>query len=260
MAQFGVIKDNGFPALKRVLWCGEALPTPTLIHWMKRLPGVRFTNLYGPTETTIASSYYTVPECPESETAPIPIGVGCDGEELIVLTESLEPAPIGEVGDLYIRGVGVSPGYWRDEEKTRSAFLTDSQGTRMYKTGDLARIGEDGLVYLLGRSDSQIKSRGYRIELGEIEAALYALGPVRECAVVAIPSQQFDGMSICCAYVEAPGAGLAAADLREKLSELVPSYMLPSFWMPVEALPLNANGKVDRPRVRQQFVATTASA
>jgi amino acid adenylation domain-containing protein len=252
MAQFDVVKQGDFPSLERLLWCGEALPTPTLIYWMRRLPHVTFTNLYGPTETTIASSYYTVPSCPASEKEEIPVGRACDGEELLVLDESLAPVGAGEIGDLYIRGVGLSPGYWRDPEKTASVFL-EANGGRMYKTGDLARVGDDGLVYLLGRADSQIKSRGYRIELGEIESALYALGTVRECAVVAIPTDGFEGNAICCAYVDRSPGGTSPAQLRDQIARLVPSYMLPSQWISVDALPLNGNGKVDRPRLRQQF-------
>jgi acyl-coenzyme A synthetase/AMP-(fatty) acid ligase len=130
----------------------------------------------------------------------------------------------------------------------------------MYKTGDLARIGEDGSVYLLGRADSQIKSRGYRIELGEIETALNALGLVRECAVVAVKTAGFEGMAICCAYVPASGADVSPADLRERLTQVLPSYMLPSQWVAFNTLPLNANGKIDRPRLREHFSASSAVA
>jgi amino acid adenylation domain-containing protein len=253
MAQFDVVRFNDFPSLRRLLWCGEALPTPTLIYWMKRLPDVTFTNLYGPTETTIASSYYTVPSCPENEKSAIPIGRACDGEELLVLDEALRPVAVGAIGDLYIGGVGLSPGYWKDPEKTKSVFLDDPHRGRIYKTGDLARIGDDGLIYLLGRADSQVKSRGYRIELGEIETALHALGLLRECVVVAVQTDGFEGMAICCAYVPTPGMNVSPSDLRQRLTQVVPSYMLPSQWMPFTALPLNANGKVDRPRLREHF-------
>src|SRR5206468_830593 len=192
MANLDAIRFGDFPDLKRLLLCGEVLPTPTLIHWMRRLPHVRFTNLYGPTETTIVSSYYTVPICPTDEREPIPIGTACDGEELLVLDGQLRPVAPGDIGELYIRGVGLSPGYWRDLEKTRSAFLPYPGGAgpqdRIYKTGDLARRGADGLVYFVGRADTQIKSRGYRIELGEIETALHSLPGLRESAVVAIQS------------------------------------------------------------------------
>ena len=176
MAKSDVVRQDDFPHLKRLLWCGEAIPTSTLMYWMKRVPHATFTNLYGPTEATIASSYYTVPECPATELADIPIGTPCAGEELLVLDGDLRPVPSGTIGDLYIGGVGLSPGYWRDEDKTRVAFLKDPRSAdetrRIYRTGDLARLGTDGLTYFHGRSDSQIKSRGYRIELGEIETAL----------------------------------------------------------------------------------------
>ncbi|HWR53686.1 MAG TPA: amino acid adenylation domain-containing protein [Bryobacteraceae bacterium] len=260
MAQFDVVRHGDFPSLKRVLWCGEALPTPTLRHWMQRLDNVQFTNLYGPTETTIASSYYTVPFCPESDTADIPIGTACEGEELVVLDENLRPAPAGEIGELYIRGVGLSPGYWRDPEKTRSVFLTDDRGGRMYKTGDLARVDEDRLFYILGRADSQIKSRGYRIELGEIETAIHSLSTVRECAVVAIPTDGFEGNAICCAYVTPPGVDLSPLELRDRLTQLLPPYMLPSRWLAFGALPLNGNGKIDRGCLKEQFRSAAATA
>jgi amino acid adenylation domain-containing protein len=260
MAQFDVLRQDDFPSLERLLWCGEALPTPVLMYCMRRLPHVTFTNLYGPTETTIASSFYTVPECPKDEKAEIPIGQACRGESMLVLDDALRPVPPGEIGSLYIQGAGLSPGYWKDTEKTRAVFLEDPERGRMYNTGDLARLGDDGLFYLLGRADSQIKSRGYRIELGEIESALHALGVLRECAVVAIRSNGFEGMAICCAYALPNGASLEPADLRVRLAELVPLYMMPSQWARFDALPLNANGKVDRPRLKEHFTTAAAAA
>jgi amino acid adenylation domain-containing protein len=257
VARFNVAGFNDFPALKRMLWCGEVLPTPSLIYWMKRLPHVTFTNLYGPTETTIVSSYYTVPACPEDAQASIPIGVPCDGEELLVLNESLQPAPSGEIGDLYIGGTGLAQGYWRDPERTAAAFVPDPRrpSERIYRTGDLARIGDDGLVYFLGRSDSQIKSRGYRIELGEIEAALNTVRGVQQSAVVAVDTGGFEGAAICCAYVPAAGSALTPATLRRELSRVIPAYMLPARWLPSGQLPVNANGKIDRRRIKEIFEA-----
>src|SRR5262249_32323798 len=163
------------------------------------------------------------------------------GEELLTLDAQLRPAAAGEIGDLYIRGVGLSPGYWRDAEKTHGAFLPCPGGTgtrdRIYRTGDLARRGADGLVYFIGRADTQIKSRGYRIELGEIEAALNSLPALQESAVVAIPSEGFEGSLICCAYVAPAGQDSSASALRKSLAALVPGYMLPARWMRFEILP-----------------------
>lgn len=250
MAKFDVARFDDFPALKRLLWCGEVLPTASLIYWMKRLPHVSFTNLYGPTETTIASSCYTVPECPTDDRAAIPIGTACDGEELLILDETLQPVAAGEAGDLYLRGAGLSPGYWKDEAKTREVFLRNPRGAdasdRIYKTGDRARIGDDGQVYYLGRTDFQVKSRGYRIELGEIEAALNAMDALRECAVVAVSSEGFDGAVICCAYVAAADPGVTPVRLRRELEKALPRYMVPSHWVAFSELPKNANGKIDR--------------
>jgi amino acid adenylation domain-containing protein len=244
LAKADALAQGDFPQLRRVLWCGEVLPTPALIYWMQRLPHARFTNLYGPTEATIASSYYDVPACPESPATHIPIGCACGGEELLVVD-----------GELCIGGAGLSPGYWRDPAKTAAAFVPHPEraGERIYRTGDLGRQRPDGLFELIGRADTQIKSRGYRIELGEIEAALGTLPGLRESAVVAIPTDGFEQWLICCAYVPLPGAAVTPAALRAALARLVPGYMLPGRWEELDALPRNANGKVDRPRLRQEF-------
>ena len=166
------------------------------------------------------------------------------------------PVPAGEIGELYIAGVGLSAGYWREPEKTAAVFVTDAAGVRLYRTGDLGRRGADGLFYFVGRVDSQIKSRGYRIELGEIEAALHHIPEVREAAVVAVDTGGFEGAAICCAYAPAPGAPLTAVTLRQALAAVLPAYMLPARWRRLDALPKNANGKIDRPALRATFAAT----
>jgi amino acid adenylation domain-containing protein len=257
MARFDVVRHGDFPALRRLLWCGEVLPTTSLIYWMERLPHVRFTNLYGPTETTVASSYHTVEECPRDEQAPIPIGTACDGEELVVVDAELRSVERGEIGEIAIKGLGLSPGYWRDPEKTRAAFPADPAGdrpgARLYRTGDLGRVGPDGLVYFLGRADAQVKSRGYRIELGEVEAALHAVDGVRECAVSALETGGFEGAILCCAYSSTPGHELEPAALRRELAKVLPGYMLPMRWKSLQRLPRNSNGKIDRRALREEF-------
>jgi amino acid adenylation domain-containing protein len=268
VAKFNALRHGDFPSLRRILWCGEVLPTPALIYWMKHLPHVRFTNLYGPTEATIASSYYDVPACPQNLQEQIPIGRACGGEELLVLGEDLDPVPTGQIGHLYIGGAGLSPGYWRDAEKTAGAFVRDPRSSiappssgsphkknRLYRTGDLAWQDESGCIYFVGRADSQIKSRGYRIELGEIETALNSCEGLQECAIVAIQTESFGGWMICCAYVPRNGADVTQALLRKHLEKLVPGYMLPVRWLQYAALPKNANGKIDRPRLRDCFFA-----
>jgi len=273
IAKFNALRPGDFPSLKRVLWCGEVLPTPALIYWMKHLPHVRFTNLYGPTEATIASSYYDVPQCPLTPQEQVPIGRACGGEELLVLDDELQPVQAGEIGNLYIGGRGLSPGYWRDPEKTASAFASDprastlrydsdlsASGQRLYRTGDLAWQDASGSFYFVGRADTQIKSRGYRIELGEIETALNSYEALQECAIVAIQSENFGGWMICCAYVPRKEASVSQSMLRNHLERFVPAYMLPVRWMEFPALPKNANGKIDRPRLKDLFFATEPQA
>jgi amino acid adenylation domain-containing protein len=262
LAKFNAVKQNDFPSLRRVLWCGEVLPTPALMYWMERLPKVHFSNLYGPTEATIASSYYDVTVCPTDPKSAIPIGKPCDGEQLLVLDDQLQPAPVREIGNLYIAGAGLSPGYWRDPDKTAAAFLlaphNGDPAARLYRTGDLAWQDEDGLIYFVGRADTQIKVRGYRIELGEIETALNSMGKLQECAVVAIPTDNFGGWMICCAYVVRTGEDVSLNTLREHLKKLVPNYMFPARWMAFDTLPKNSNGKIDRPRLKERFTQNEA--
>lgn len=175
----------------------------------------------------------------------------------MVLNQAMRPMKPGETGEIYIKGVGLSPGYWKDPDKTSEVFLstllTDDPSDRIYKTGDLARIGEDGLIYFLGRTDSQIKSGGYRIELGEVETALNNLSFLKETAVVAVHSNGFESKNICCAYSPFPDAEVTPAILRGEMSKYLPSYMLPSRWMAFDRLPHNSSGKIDRRQIRELF-------
>jgi len=265
VAQFDALRDRDLPSLRRVLFAGEVLPTRTLIYWMQRVPQAQFTNLYGPTETTISSSYFTILERPTDERAPIPIGNPCDGEEFLLFDAEMRPTPDGEVGNLYIRGAGLSPGYWRNPEMTAKAFIARpgteaGTGDLIYKTGDLARRDSEGLYYFCGRTDMQIKSRGYRIELGEIESALNTVPEIGEGAVVAIDSDGFESTLICCAYASAPGMAVSLKELRSRLGELLPAYMLPARWLEFVTLPKNESGKVDRANLRAKFLAAEEKA
>lgn len=254
MVKGNAIEQDDFPSLERVVWCGEVLAPAVLAHWMERVRKPSYTNLYGPTEATIASSYFTVKEPPRDMSMPIPIGTPCGGEEIVVLDEQLQAAPAGATGELCIAGAGLSPGYWRDEQKSAAAFVTQpSTGVRMYRTGDLGRKDEQGVLHYAGRADTQIKSRGYRIELGEIETALSAIEGVGECAVVAVRSDGFEGTAICCAWSSKPTAELDPPKLRRALSEALPSYMLPARWLHLPELPRNVSGKIDRRGLKERF-------
>jgi amino acid adenylation domain-containing protein len=253
--RFDCLREGDLPAMRWVTWCGDVLPTPPLLHWMERIPHASFANLYGTTETTVASSCYVVPKDFRDTREQVPIGRACTGETLLVLDGNLRPVPRGETGHLYIGGSGLSPGYWRDPEGTREVFLLDpgcrNPSARVYRTGDLARVDDDGNVHFLGREDQQIKTRGFRVELGEVEAALRSLPGIAACAVVGFVREGFPGKLIGCAYVPSDGGSISTRDVRQRVAELLPDYMLPLGWKAVDHLPLSDRGKVDRMRIQR---------
>ena len=250
VARFDALKGRRLDSLRHVAWCGDVLAPRNLVYWRERLPGVAFTNLYGPTETTVASSYYRVPDDFGVESGGVPIGTPCPGEELLVLDQALRPAAVGETGDLYIGGVGLSPGYWRNEERTRSAFVCDPRpghvGRRLYRTGDRGRVREDGIVEFLGRADFQIKTAGYRVEPAEVEQAIANLPEVLACAVVPVVSDDFAGSVIGCAYVPSNGKPIRTGEIKQRLADVLPAYMVPSRWLVLSELPTDSRGKIDR--------------
>jgi non-ribosomal peptide synthetase component F len=254
VARFDTLSGRELETLRHVAWCGDVLAPPSLSYWRERVPHAAFTNLYGPTETTVASSYYRVPD-DHDPSADIPIGVACPGEEILLLDDHLQPVPDGDVGDIHIAGIGLSPGYWRDPARTREVFLDRPAGAggtqRIYRTGDRGRRGPDGAVTFLGRADYQIKTSGYRVEPAEVENAVLRLSEVKACAVVPVTDAGFNGSSVGCAYVPANGAPLKAGQAKKRLGESLPSYMIPSRWLMLDDLPINDRGKIDRGRIQK---------
>ncbi len=242
-----------FPALETVTVAGEICPASLVTQWSK---GRRFFNLYGPTETTI---WATLSECSDSDQMPS-IGRPVSNVRIYLLDTHLRPVPVGVPGELHIGGVGLARGYLNRPALTAERFIPDpfgeQGGTRLYKTGDLARYLPDGNIEFLGRADHQVKIRGFRIELGEIEAALAQHPVVQDAVVVAsgeaeAPSftaqEDVSGGKRLVAYIVArEKQSLNVGDLRRFLAEKLPDYMLPSAFVTLEALPLTPNGKVDR--------------
>ncbi|WP_214103977.1 non-ribosomal peptide synthetase [Acrocarpospora catenulata] len=213
---------------------GEALP-PALARELRARVD-RLVNVYGPTETTIWSTAWEVPRDPGEIRIGSPIG----GTRCYVVGEHLDPLPIGVPGELVIGGAGVALGYHRRPALSAERFVPDPYGpagARLYRTGDTVRRRPDGALEFLGRADNQIKLRGHRIELGEIEAVLEQLPGVRQ-AVAAVHEE------ILVAYLVPPPADAGA--LRARLAERLPGYMVPALLLGLDALPLTANGKVDR--------------
>ncbi|MEG3918362.1 amino acid adenylation domain-containing protein [Microcoleus sp. T3_A4] len=205
----------------------------------------RVVSVGGPTETTLWNIWYPV-ETVDSSWNSIPYGSPIANTRYYILNQRLEDCPVWVAGEMCCAGVGLTKGYWRNEEKTRASFVTHPvTGERLYRTGDLGRFLPDGNIEFLGREDFRIKIRGYRIEAGEIEAALNQHQAVRSCVVTAFGEDRSQKRLI--AYVvPQQNAAPETCELRQFLSQKLPEYMLPSAFVMLEALPLSANGKVDR--------------
>ena len=236
------------PTLKKVLFGGESLPTKYLIEWMKAYPDKLFYNVYGPTEATGISAYYLVKDLSQDASEKIPIGRACGNTEVFLLKEDDSMAGIEEVGELCIRGSGISRGYWNDRAKTEEVFITNPltqiPGDRVYRTGDMALLRKDGNYEFLGRKDTQVKYLGYRIDLSEIEHAIITLDNVRDASVILCPSETFC-MSKLVAFVVAEN-GLDPQGILAGLSNKLPRYMLPQRVLLVKDIPRTDRGKIDR--------------
>jgi amino acid adenylation domain-containing protein/non-ribosomal peptide synthase protein (TIGR01720 family) len=230
--------------LEAVVFAGEALEPQRLSPWLDNHPGLpRLLNLYGTTETTVHASFREISAADVVSTAS-PIGVPLAHLAFFVLDGWLQAVPAGVVGELYVAGSGVGSGYWRRPGLTATRFVAcpfGEPGARMYRTGDLAWWGADGQLRYVGRADEQVKIRGYRIELGEVQAALSGLDGVQQA--VAIAREDRPGDKRLVGYV----TGTAdPAEMSAALAERLPSYMVPSAVVVIDALPLTVNGKLDR--------------
>lgn len=227
-------------ALRRVFCSGEELTADQRTRFHRRVRA-ELHNLYGPTEAAVDVSFWHAG--PDDASNPLPIGWPVWNTALHVLDDRMRPVPPGLAGHLYLGGVQLARGYLGRDDLTAQRFVTGPDGTRVYATGDLARRRHDGAVVYLGRSDHQVKIRGLRIELGEIEAAIMASGLARECVVLAREDRAGDRRLV--AYL-VPSDAHAPGLLARHLAGVLPAYMVPSAEVLLDALPVTANGKLDR--------------
>ncbi|CAJ5180333.1 non-ribosomal peptide synthetase [Burkholderia pseudomallei] len=266
--------------LRYVIFGGEALEPRTLASWYARHgERTQLVNMYGITETTVHVTYYALRAEDAMRLGASPIGVRIPDLQLYVLDARREPVPMGVTGELYVGGAGVARGYLNRPELTRERFIDDPfvAGGRLYKTGDLARWRTDGSLEYLGRNDFQVKIRGFRIELGEIEAQLAKVAGVREVVVLArdsaaevrdsatehaTPNALSPSPETSTATAAATATATATATekrlvayytgdadvaaLRAQAAQHLPSYMVPSAYVRLDAWPLTPNGKLDR--------------
>ncbi|HZR42433.1 MAG TPA: amino acid adenylation domain-containing protein, partial [Ktedonobacteraceae bacterium] len=238
---------RAFRSLRHLLFGGEAVDP----RWVKEVlnsdPPERLLHVYGPTESTTFASWFLVQDVPVGATT-LPIGHPLSNTQIYVLDTRLQPVPVGIPGELYIGGDGLARGYLHQPALTAERFIphpwSTEPGQRLYRTGDLARYLPDGTIEFLGRLDRQVKIRGYRIELGEIENMLLQHPAVQNC--VAVVREELSTKRIVAYVVLSPSASFESEELRGFLQERLPEYMVPAIFVVLEALPLNANGKVDR--------------
>jgi natural product biosynthesis luciferase-like monooxygenase protein/amino acid adenylation domain-containing protein len=230
------------PTLRKLMVGGEAFPA-ALAEQLLAVGVPELLNMYGPTETTIWSAVHPV----RKVDGEVPLGRPIANTRLHVVDGQGQLVPVGVPGELLIGGMGVVRGYHRRPDLTAERFVPDpfgAPGGRLYRTGDRARVREDGTVQFLGRLDFQVKIRGHRIELGEVETALAAVPGVREAVVVARPGAD-QGHDLV-GYVIRADPKAQVSSIKAALGELLPEYMVPSSFVFLEAFPLTPNGKVDR--------------
>ncbi|MEU8531399.1 amino acid adenylation domain-containing protein, partial [Streptomyces sp. NPDC048629] len=238
-----VLEPADLAGLRTLVTAGERLEEATAAAWRGEY---RLLNAYGPTEATVCASIAVLD--PEGTGAPS-IGTPMANTRVYVLDDQLRPVPVGVAGELYIAGIGVARGYRERPALSAERFLADpfaGDGTRMYRSGDRVRSLPGGELEFLGRADDQVKVRGFRIEPGEIVSALAAHQAVRTAAVIAFGAGNEQRLV---AYVvpESQAEGIpAVSDLRDHVRKSLPAFMVPSAFVELAALPLTANGKLDR--------------
>ncbi|NUP49114.1 MAG: amino acid adenylation domain-containing protein, partial [Catenulispora sp.] len=237
-------------ALRTVVFAGEKLEAGTLPPWTRRLPldRVALANMYGITETTVHTTYHRLQPEDLEPGAPNRIGEPLSDLRLRLLDAAGRPVPTGVVGEIHVAGPGVARGY-SSPRLTAERFVPDpfgEPGTRMYRSGDLARRRGDGTLEFLGRADAQLKVRGFRVEPGEIEAVLAVHPGVRQAAVVALGGSEAGTGLVAYVVPDGGGAGPSPAELSAHCATTLPEYMVPAAFVPLPALPLTVNGKLDR--------------
>lgn len=236
------------PSLRCVISSGEELSPALQEQFFERIGACALENLYGPTEAAIDVTRWACR--PDPNCHAVPIGHAIANTRLYVLDRQLNELPVGVVGELYIAGIAPARGYLRRAALTAERFLPDPigdrPGGRMYRTGDLARRLSGGEIEFLGRVDDQVKVRGVRIELGEIKTALLRHAGVQDAVVVVDGEKASADRRLIAYYVRRPGHDVAIDELRRRLHEMLPPYMVPAAYVELAVVPLTQNGKLDR--------------
>ena len=245
------LEKNIPSTLKTIMFSGEVMPNKVLNYWRNKLPEVKFVNLYGPTEITCNCLYYKV-DRPFKDEEALPIGVAFANTDILLLNDEnkliTEP---GITGELCVRGTSLALGYYNNEEKTSEAFcqnpLNKCYPERIYRTGDLAKYGEDGLFYFVSRKDYQIKHMGHRIELSEVEIAVNSLPFIDAgCCIYDTKEEKivlfYQSVAPC------------EKEIITEAGKLLPKYMLPNRYVHIPQLPMTKNAKIDRIALKEEYI------
>lgn len=235
------------PHLKFVSVTGEALTKELTQRWFAAKPAIKLVNAYGLTETSDDTNHEVMNRPPVRER--VPLGHPVNNVYVYVVDEHLSPVPLGAPGEIVFSGVCVGRGYINDPDRTKLAFMADPirKGERLYRSGDYGRWQPDGKLEFLGRRDAQVKIRGFRIEIGDIENALLSVPDVRQGAVVVV--ERVDHSKHLVAFYTSHRP-IEVDEVQERLSQLLPAYMVPSIFHWQESLPLTPNSKLDRNTLR----------
>ncbi len=248
LAEWADLTDSA-PPMRLYSFGGEGLAQQTFDLLSTALKSEWLINGYGPTETIMTPMVWKVRAGQKFEGTYAPIGRAVGNRRVYVVDPDLNPCPIGVTGELFIAGEGMARGYIGKADTTADRFIPDpfsKEGGRLYRSGDLTRWREDGTVEFVGRVDHQVKLRGYRIELGEIEAALLQLDGVGEALVVLRDDDATKQKMLVAYVVPKQGIELDVADMHSALERMLPAYMVPSAIVPLKAMPINPNSKLDR--------------
>lgn len=247
--QYADALSSVFSRFRYVIVGGDVLDASVIKRVLKTAPPKSLLNAYGPTECTTFSTMHWIRELGD-DCVSIPIGKPIANAQTYVLDRRLQLVPIGVVGELYIGGDGVADGYLNRPALTAERFLADpfsaAPAGRLYRTGDLCRMRADGVLEFVGRNDQQVKVRGFRVELGEIQARIEHHPDVKEAIVLTRPDDTGQKQIVCYFTPESPSQAPTVDALREHTRAALPHYMVPSAFVLLDKLPLNANGKVDR--------------
>ena len=250
VSKMNLLRPDRLPALNKIVFAGEVMPTKHLAYWQENLHDRVFVNLYGPTEITVDCTYFIVDRKFEPHES-LPIGFPCHNSGVLILNDNGSLANNGEQGELCVRGSSLALGYWNDDEKSNKVFvqnpLQKNYFDRIYRTGDIVYQNEREEIIYVGRKDSQIKHMGNRIELGEIETAVMIMPDIDNCC--ALYNQAKQEITI---FYEGKEE-ILVSDFRKSMADILPGYMIPRKIHYLETLPMNPNGKIDRKTLQHNF-------